>query len=80
MWQRENLEPAGIREHRFLPTHEAVNASHITENFWAWPQEKMVGIRQKNLRTRFLQKTRCLRLHGGMRSHRHKKRGSHLIV
>ena len=80
MGQGEDLKSSGIGEHRVIPTHEAMNSSHIPENLRAWTEEQVVGIGEQDLRTRFLQKMRRLSLHCGMRSNRHEQRGFNLVM
>ena len=46
MGQRENLKAAGVRQHRAMPVHEAVNAAEFLEDFGAGTKQEMIGIRQ----------------------------------
>ena len=80
MRQREDLEPARVRQDRALPAHETVNAARAPENLRPGTQQQVVGIREQDLRARVLQRLRKLRLHRGLRADRHEERRLHLVV
>ena len=80
MRQREDLEPAGVREHRAFPTHEFVNAAEALKHLRPRPQEQVISVGEQDLRTGVFQRLRGLRLHGRLGAHRHKERRLHLVV
>ena len=80
MRQRENLKSARVRQDRAFPTHETVDAAGAAENFRTGTQQQMVRVRQQDLRARVLERLRELRLHRGLRSHRHEERRPHFVV
>ena len=57
-----------------------MNAASASKDFGAGPQQQMIGIREENLRARVLERLRQLRLHGGLRAHRHEERRPHFVV
>ena len=80
MRQRENLEPAGVGQHRAFPAHEPVDAADAPEDFRPRPQQQVIGIREQDLRARILERLRELRLHRGLRADRHEERRLHFVV
>ena len=76
----ENLIPAGVGQHRFLPAHEAVNAAHPLEDFRPWSEQQMIGVSQQDLRSGGSQRLRELCFYGGLGSDRHEDRCAHFIV
>jgi hypothetical protein len=72
MRQGEDLEAAGIREHRTLPTHELVDPTHPAKDLGAWTKQQVVGICQQDLRAGVLERLGKLRLHSRLRADRHK--------
>lgn len=80
MRQRENLKPAGVRQDRAFPTHETMNAAGSAKYFGTGTQQQMVRIREENLGPGVLERLRELRLHGGLRAHRHEERRLHFVV
>src|SRR2546430_1610385 len=80
MLQREDLEPAGVSEHRAFPTHKAMDAAHAPKDFRSRSQKKVISIRKQDLRTRILKRLRELSLYGRLRAHGHKERRLHFIV
>ena len=49
MAERENLEPAGIREQRAVPVHEFMQAPHLRHQIRAGGKHQVVGVRQDNI-------------------------------
>jgi hypothetical protein len=48
--ERENLKAAGIREHRPIPSHEAVEATHHPDEIVARTEMKVVRICEDHCR------------------------------
>ena len=69
------MESARIGEHRARPSHETVNAAHAPEHLLTGTQQEVVSIRENDLRPGVFERLGQLRLHGGLRSHRHEYRG-----
>jgi hypothetical protein len=80
MRQREDLEPARVREHRPRPVHEAVDAAELLEHPHARLQHEVVGVREEHLRATLEHVLATLRSHRGVGTHRHERRRQHLVV
>ena len=78
--EREDLEPAGVGEHRARPAHEAVDAPQAAQDLRAGPQQEVIGVGEQHLRPRIEERLRQLRLHRGLRAHRHEDRSQDLAV
>ena len=48
--EREDLEAAGVGEHRAVPGGEAVQAAHVADHRLAGPEVQMVGVAEDDLR------------------------------
>ena len=68
--QAEDLEAAGIGEHRAGPAHEAVQAAEIGDQVCAGPQIEVIGVGQHQRRADLVQVARGERLHRGLRADR----------
>ncbi len=73
----KDLEAAGIGQDRTGPVHEAVQTSQGLDDFHAGTQEKMIGVRQDDLRAQSFKLFRGHSLDCGLGAHRHKNRGLH---
>ena len=69
--QREDLVSAGVGEHRAGPAHEPVDAAHPPKHLRPRAQQEVVGVGEKDLRPGRGERLRRLRLHRGLRPHRH---------
>lgn len=57
-----------------------MNAARAAEDLGTGTEQQMISVREQNLRARILKCLGKLRLHGGLRPHRHEKRRPHFVV
>ena len=69
-----DLESAAVGEHRAVPAHELLHATHLGHEFRARAQVEVIRVRQNDLRLHFTQITRRKSLHACKSAHRHKNR------
>src|SRR5215467_11098047 len=60
--ERENLEPAAIRENGTIPAHEIVQAAKMFDDVESRPNEQMISVSENNLRIQLAEfpRTHCL--------------------
>jgi len=78
--EREDLEAARVGEHRTGPIHELVDAPQAVEDLFPGAQEKVVGVREQDLRTRVLEDLRPDVANRGLRADRHEERREDFAV
>src|SRR5579864_228706 len=72
--QTEDLKSAGIGKNRAIPRHEAMQPAHPPHDLNTWPEVKVIGIPQDDLRPEFLQGLLRHAFDGCDCSHRHEDR------
>ena len=78
--QREDLESAGIGQHRARPIHESMYAPELFEQLDSGPQHQMIGVREQYSSTALQYVFAPLSTHGPVRPHRHERGREHLVV
>src|SRR6266511_2966892 len=73
--EAEDLEPAGVREERAAPGHEAVEPAQAAHPLVPGAKEQMVGVPEDDPDAERLEVARLERLHGGRGPHRHEDGG-----
>lgn len=71
--QREDLEAAGVRQNRFLPSHKAVKTAVLGDDFQTGSEPKMERIAEQNLCSDFveLKRAHCFDCTVGADRHKH---------
>ena len=78
--ERKDLEAAGIGENRPVPSHELVKPARGGDYVGTWPQQKVVGVAENDLRLQLLQVARLKRLDRSESPHVHEDRCLHRAV
>jgi hypothetical protein len=68
------LEAAGVREHGFLPSAEAVEAAKVADQFVAGAQPEVVGVAKDDLGTEFFKFLGVEGFYGSLSADRHENR------
>ena len=74
VFEAPDLESAAVGEHRAVPAHELLHATHFGHEFCARAQVEVVRVRKNDLRLHFAQVPRRKPLHACKGAHRHKNR------
>ena len=78
--ERENLEPAAVREDGFLPPDELMHASRFFDNFFSRLQMQVIGITEQHVGTERDQFFMRDALHSSSRSYGHEERRGDIAV
>ena len=76
----EDLEAAGVGEHRAVPCREAVQAAEGLDHFLAGTEVQVVGVAQHDLRAGAADVVGMQAAHGAVRAHGHERRRLHRAV
>src|ERR1051326_6878118 len=72
--ERENLIAAAVGQDWAIPVHEAVQSAEMANDVESWPNEKVIGVAEDDLRLERVQFRRADSLHAALRPDRHERR------
>ncbi len=78
--QREDLEAARIREYRFVPVHEFVQAAVLSHDLGTRPQHEVKSVAENDLSAVCRNLLRRDALDGPVRAYRHEGRRPHITT
>ena len=72
--ERENLVASAVGQERSVPVHEAMQTAKMPHYLHPWPNEKVVGVPENDLRLKLAQLARAHAFHRALRPDRHEGR------